>query len=273
MPTFIRFSPSGPVSLESAPQDSNSVENRSTVPGATFTDALNGIDSDISELETVTAVDDFQGGPDSFVGLASEGVFGDTGWSFNSSSALGSISRPTDQQYMGAYAITAPPSAISGFTYASNNSQDGIDFPSSLFTFVEFLVCPNIGDSPSAGSFRAGLGVSADLTNFGVTGLFVEVARAVNDNWRFVTRVVSANTVIPSTIPFAPHALTRVRLSRDLLTGAWTASINGVDIGSFTSAQVSGTRVISGIQVESAAGSAQSMSIDRYSMGMRAALF
>lgn len=272
MTTFIRSSPSGPISFASVDQSSDGVINGSIVPGATLTDTLDFIDTEISELELVTLTDDFLGGADGTATTPTEGLFGDLGWTFLSSGA-GTLSRPTDQEYMGAYALMAPASARSGFTFAPANAQGGITLPSAQFNFLEFLCCPNIGDA-AGGAFRFGLGMTYTESTMGQNGIFIEVNRTVTDNWRLVGRInTSINNVITSTIPFAPHTLTRVRIERNTTTGSWAGSINGTVFGALTSAQVSGTRMKAGCQVESGAGSAQSLAIDRFSMGLRAPLF
>lgn len=270
MSTFIRESPSGP-ELEASSDTTDAVENTSGVPGATFTDALDDLEEQISELESVQIVDDLLGGAEATTTINDPGRFGDLGMSFFAT-AGGTLARASDHSnYFGAYAITAAASGRACLwlnnTAGVTGSGTGVSLPSALYTFVELLGTPDTADSPGAfGQYRYGLGSVPTDVGFGSAGIYLEVNRAVSNNWRLVGRVSGVNNVSQTAVvPYTPHALARLRLERDSGSGSWSGYVNDVLVGTLTSAQVSATRMSVGAQVEATAASSQQLSLDRIS--------
>lgn len=261
--TIVRISPSGPPLLTGIEQTTDDVVNRSLAPGTTFTDALDGLDDSLDALELVNIYDEFIGGREVNSAVPQIGLFGDLGWTFSASGA-GTLSRPNDNaNYVGAYAVTAPASSQSCLSLGSDpTGVVSVLLPSSSFSLVEFVGTPDIGDS-NAGAYRFGLGVAPVGANFGTNGIYFELDRAIGVNWRLVGRVSGSNNVVTSTIPFAAHTLTRLRLSRNSSTGVWTGSINGVVVGTLSAAQVSGASMLLGVQAQATGGAAASLAIDR----------
>lgn len=267
MPTLFHNPPSGP-EVSGVAQTTDEVRNTSSAPGLSFSDALDGIDTRIDTFETVLLVDEFLGGIETVSGTSSIGTLGDLGWSFFAGPAGGVVSRPTNNpNYFGALSLLANANefAAIGLTPSSLSINNGL--LTSLFTFVEFLGTPRIGITATAGSYRYGLGSDLLVQSLGNSSLFLEVDTGINGNWRFISRNTGVNTIISSAVPFIPDTLQRLRLERDTVTGSWTASINGVAIGTFTAAQVNGgTSMVPAVQVQ-AAVQAKALAIDRFSMG------
>lgn len=257
----LRLSPSGPpVELSNTTSD---LENTSDVTGATASDALDSLSSSITEFERGSYREQLLGGQNTNITLSDSGLFGEHRWSFFSTG--GGLSRPTDANYEGAYAVTANATFLSALVIASSATLNvGNAWSPRRFTSLTLIGIPNIGDSALAeGVFRFGFGSAVTDSNFGDDGLFFEVDRTSSNEWQVVSRVGGVETArLSSSIDFSPHTLTSLNIEQDRAAERWSFAIDDVVIGTIATSLITDALCTLGLQVESGATDAQVASLD-----------
>lgn len=213
----VRASPSGPT-VDTADTTSD-LENDSTVPGLSASDALDDLTTRISELENGYFFDQFLGGFGANVSNADSGLFGDQRWSFFSNG--GSLARTTDSaRYIGAYNVLGGIIAGWFFSNVTNIATMGNVLnvnPNTPFTLGIWLVSTSLNSAEPIRKYDgATRGYAMQLT---------ATSRA-----RFVLASSGANLIVvdsSNTLPLGKHFIT-VGIDGSGLASGVTIHIDGV---------------------------------------------
>lgn len=249
----LRSSPSGKLFLI----DSDFVENESSVPGLTLTEALNYL----LAASTTKLFDEFLGGSnDTLVASNTTGLVGSLAWNFITTG--GNIARNlTDTECIGAYDLTADASAISAIQMMSNGAPAS-GFPVDVIDRVAWRVRP--GAVSNGGGNLAGIGNAPGTVSFG-TECISFLASPASPNWQVIARRLSINTPLTTNVPWNTGLPFDLVMTRNA-SNNWSYFINNVLVGSQSGAIFPTGRLLPSVQTQGAAGGVETATIDSFDL-------
>jgi hypothetical protein len=247
----LRSSPSGKLFLV----DSDFVENESSVPGLTVTEALNYL----LAASTTRLFDEFLGGTNvTLIASNDTGQIGSLAWNFITSG--GSIARNvTDQECIGAYDLTGNAAQISAIQLMSNGAPAS-GFPIDVINRVAWRVRP--GTVHNGGATLAGIGQLPGTSVFGTEGIWFQTSTG-SPFWQVVARRSGISTPLTTNVPWNTGLPFDLVMTRNA-SNNWSYFINNVLVGSQSGAIFPTGRQLPSVQVQAVAAGAETATIDSW---------
>lgn len=260
MPPTLRNSPSGP--LIDFASSTSEVDNDSVVPGASSSDALDVLDTRLTEFTRGNIVEYFAGGADHT--SAPQTLLGDSAWSvFGTSTTLVQVFHfvGISNRY-GMYNLSAVATTQIGALMLGSSAEvnPGFGFLPSQIESVEWTCAVNVSSGLN-GKYRFGFGSHAALSNFGPDGIFLEVDREISTFWRAIARRGGSQAVVTSAVVGTNNVFFKVRVDRQT-NGSFSYFVNDVLIANILAINMPTGRIFVGAQIESTINSGQDLLVD-----------